>query len=110
MPNYTLIEYMSSGSTSCRGCTMERWSSDHEISFFDNREALIEHYARKEYENEQREFGTWYFTVLIDGRDRNNDIWNDDILGYEHTAEFDLIDTEVKKLIPVINVYQTLKR
>lgn len=88
---------------------MDRWGSDHDITFYTDRQELIEYYAKKEYDSQQKEHGSTYFTILINGRDRNNDIWNDDIMGLENEAEFDLIEDEVKKLVPIINVYQKLK-
>ena len=97
---YTLIEYTSSGVDTCRGCVMDRWGSDFYISYFDEREELINYYAKKKVEETTRERNTGHieFTVLINGHNEYNCIWNDDLMAYELEDEFRNIENEVNEL------------
>lgn len=108
---YTLIEYTSSGVDTCRGCIMDRWNSDFDISYFDDREKLIKYYAKKKAEESTRERNTGLieFTVLINGRNEFNCIWNDDLMAYELEDDFLKIENEVNELSRQMIFLQKLK-
>jgi len=67
MANYTLIAYKSDNTDYCRGCEMDRWSSDFQLFCTDDLDELAREYFRiKQIKIEQRE-AEYEITFLIDG-------------------------------------------
>ena len=66
----TLITYREDGVDTCRGCVMDRSSSDFSLNVFTDIESLVQHWAKHRWNlPEGREFCETEYTLLIDGAD-----------------------------------------
>jgi hypothetical protein len=76
-PNYTytLVGYREDGVDTCRGCVMDRSGSDFFLSVFFTAEEVAAEWARRLFAEESmgREYCSFEYTLLLDGRDDNND-------------------------------------
>lgn len=64
----TLITYREDGVDTCRGCVMDRSSSDFSLNVFTDIESLVQHWAKHRWNlPEGREFCETEYTLLIDG-------------------------------------------
>lgn len=81
-PNYTytLVGYREDGVDTCRGQVMDRSGSDFFLSVFPTAEEVAAEWARRLFAEEDsgREYCSFEYTLLLDGRDDNNDpeSWN----------------------------------
>jgi len=72
---YTLIGYREDGVDTCRGCVMERSSSDFFLKVCFTKEEVAAEWARRLFDEESkgREYCSFEYTLLLNGRDDNND-------------------------------------
>jgi hypothetical protein len=79
---YTLVAYRPNGVDTCRGCVMGRSDSDFWLSVHTSAEDVAAEWAQslfKESQNQEREVCSIEYTLLVDGRDENNDrCWTPD--------------------------------
>ena len=67
---YTVLAYKSSGSTSCRGCTMDEWGSDFEFQVFDDVDEAIKYAAGfKAINMNEDSYGSYDITFLVNGQE-----------------------------------------
>lgn len=88
---YTLVGYREDGVDTCRGCVMERSSSDFFLKVCFTAEDVAAEWARRLFDEESngREYCSFEYTLLLDGRDDNNDpdSWKVDALCNPETGE-----------------------
>ena len=66
----TLITYREDGVDTCRGCVMDRSSSDFSLNVFTDIESLVQHWAKHRWNLPQgREYCSTEYTLIIDGAD-----------------------------------------
>lgn len=93
VPNYTytLIGYREDGIDTCRGCEMGRSSSDFFLKVCFTAEEVAAEWARRLFEEEDkgREYCSFEYTLLLDGRDADHDPdgWQVDGLCNPETGE-----------------------
>lgn len=92
---YTVLAYKSSGSTSCRGCTMDEWDSDFEFQVFDTAEDATKYASKFKAMNMNEEhLGSYDITFLIDGEKNNH--WDFEL---ENDIDLDNRSSELAKEI-----------
>lgn len=88
---YTLVGYREDGVDMCRGCVMERSSSDFFLKVCFTAEEVAAEWARRLFDEERngREYCSFEYTLLLNGRDDNNDpeSWKVDALCNPETGE-----------------------
>jgi hypothetical protein len=72
---YTLVGYREEGSSSCRGCTMERSSSEFFLTVCFTADEVAAEWARRLFSEEGlgREYCEFDYTLLLNGLDEHND-------------------------------------
>lgn len=77
---YTLVAYRANGVDTCRNCVMGQSNSDFELNVFTDAEALAKHWAKHQFNAPHgREYGSFEYTLLLNGRDEYNDpSWDDE--------------------------------
>ncbi len=74
MTTYTVIAYREDGVDTCRGCVMDRSSSDFALGVFQSAGEAAAWHADKLFNSPSgREYCSWEFTWLVDGLD--SDSW-----------------------------------
>lgn len=72
MTTYTVVAYRPDGVDTCRGCVMDRSSSDFELRCFQDLTEAARWQADKLMDSPSgREYCSWEFTLLVDGMDDN---------------------------------------
>lgn len=88
---YTLVGYREDGVDMCRGCVMERSSSDFFLKVCFTAEEVAAEWARRLFDEERngREYCSFEYTLLLNGRDNNNDpeSWKVEALCNPETGE-----------------------
>lgn len=106
---YTLVGYREDGVDMCRGCVMDRSGSDFFLQVCFTAEDVAAEWARRLVAEESagREYCSFEYTLLLNGRDRNNDpdAWEDEAArnpetgeGYAEEAR-DVVDARVAVLV-----------
>ncbi len=73
MTTYTVVAYRPDGVDTCRGCVMNRSSSDFELRCFQDLQAAAQWQADKLMDSPSgREYCSWEFTLLVDGLDADS--------------------------------------